>query len=102
MARSSKSRKTETSTPSARTPFPKLAQPALRALAGAGYDHLEQLDGIPEASLAGLHGIGPNALAKLREAMGAIGLSFAAPRSQTSGPGNGLLPGETTASGRRS
>ena len=35
----------------ATTPFPKVAKPALRALAGAGYDHLEQLANVPEDSL---------------------------------------------------
>jgi hypothetical protein len=63
-----------------KTPFPKLAQPALRALAGAGYDHLEQLANVPEASLLRLHGFGPNAIDKLRTALKAIGLSFARAR----------------------
>ena len=51
----------------AKTPFPKgLAQPALRALASAGYENLEQLSTATETSLLGLHGFGPNALTKLR------------------------------------
>ena len=59
--------------------FPKgLAQPALRALAGAGYSRLDQLAKITEAEIKTLHGIGPNALEKLRNAMAEKGLSFAA------------------------
>jgi hypothetical protein len=59
--------------------FPKgLAQPALRALAGAGYSRLDQLAKVTEADIKKLHGIGPNALEKLRKAMADKGLSFAA------------------------
>ena len=72
----------------AKTPFPRLAPPALRALAGAGYDHLEQLANVPEASLTCLHGIGPNALDKLRAALKEIGLSLAAARTTGSVPGD--------------
>ncbi len=54
-----------------------LAQPALRALAGAGIRRLEQLSQFSEAEIKGLHGIGPNALAKLHLALSAKGLSFA-------------------------
>lgn len=62
---------------SIRSPFPAgLAQPALRALAGAGYDHLEQLAGVPEDDIRNLHGIGPNALQKLRAALTSLGLTF--------------------------
>lgn len=57
--------------------FPKgLAQPALRALHGAGYTRLEQLAAVSEAEIKDLHGIGPNALKKLHEALTAKGLSF--------------------------
>lgn len=56
--------------------FPKLAQPALRALAGAGITHLEQLTGYGESEIRQLHGIGPSALKALREALNAKGLSF--------------------------
>jgi uncharacterized protein YdhG (YjbR/CyaY superfamily) len=69
-----------------RTPFPKLAQPALRALATAGYNHLEQLAGVQESALKKLHGIGPNALVALRAALSQIGLSFAASSSPNSAP----------------
>jgi hypothetical protein len=54
-----------------------LSNPARRALAGAGYIHLEQLSRVREAEIARLHGIGPNTLAKLREALAARGLAFA-------------------------
>lgn len=57
--------------------FPKLSQPAQRALAGAGYSRLEQLTHVTEADLKKLHGIGPNALQQLRAALEAQGLAFA-------------------------
>lgn len=56
--------------------FPKLAAPAQRALASAGYTHLDRLAEVAEADLAKLHGMGPNALTKIREALTAKGLSF--------------------------
>lgn len=62
-----------------KTPFPEgLAQPALRALAGAGYENLEQLARVPEDDVRNLHGIGPNAFKKLQSALSSLGLSFAA------------------------
>jgi hypothetical protein len=91
MARSKKVGDTSnrTSTTARKTAFPKaLAQPALRALAAAGYDHLEQLASVPEASLLCLHGFGPNVLVKLRDALAGIGLSFAASRTASSVPNN--------------
>ena len=57
--------------------FPKLAQPAQRALAGAGIQRLEQLTRFSEAEVRQWHGIGPNALEQLRSALAAKGLSFA-------------------------
>lgn len=60
--------------------FPKgVAQPALRALFGAGYTRLEQLTAIQEADLMKLHGMGPKALSLIRDALNARGLSFATP-----------------------
>ena len=59
-----------------KTPFPKLAAPAQHALAAAGFAYLEQLVGVSEAELAKLHGMGPNALAKLQAALEEIGVSF--------------------------
>ncbi len=55
----------------------ELANPARRALVGAGYKHLEQLTGVAEAEVKQLHGIGPKALDQLRRALVAKGLSFA-------------------------
>lgn len=61
-----------------KSPFPKgLAQPARRALAGAGYDHLEQLASVPEDDVRNLHGIGPNAVNNIREKLASLGLCFA-------------------------
>ncbi len=54
-----------------------LAQPSRRALAAAGYTCLEHLTKISEAALKKLHGIGPNALKQLRQALEEQGLSFA-------------------------
>ncbi len=57
--------------------LPKLASPARRALAGAGYTRLEQLAEVSEDEVKRLHGIGPNALDQLRRALKDKGLSFA-------------------------
>jgi predicted flap endonuclease-1-like 5' DNA nuclease len=54
-----------------------LSAPAQRALAGAGIRRLEQLTKISEAEVKRLHGIGPNAIRQLRQALDAKGLSFA-------------------------
>jgi hypothetical protein len=55
----------------------ELAQPARRALAAAGIQRLEQLTKLRETEVKQLHGTGPHALAQLRRALGAKGLSFA-------------------------
>lgn len=71
-----------TDAPSPNSDFPpKLGQPALRALHGAGYYTLAQLSAVRESDLARLHGVGPNALAKLRAALAAQGLAFADERA---------------------
>lgn len=58
--------------------FPtKLSQPALRALAGAGYTRLEQLTEVSEVELKRLHGMGPKGINMLRDALVARGLLFA-------------------------
>ena len=57
---------------------PGLSQPALRALSGAGVIRLEQLTRFSEGEIKRLHGIGPNALEKLRHALAAGGLAYAA------------------------
>ena len=54
----------------------KLARPAQRALATAGIQRLEQLTKFSEAEIKRLHGIGPNALGQLRQALTERGLSF--------------------------
>ncbi len=55
----------------------KLAAPAKRALAGAGYTSLEQLATVTEAELKRLHGMGPKAFGQLEDALAEQGLSFA-------------------------
>ena len=55
---------------------PALAQPAQRALAGAGIQRLEQLTKFTEEEIKQLHGIGPNALKQLHQALAGRGLSF--------------------------
>jgi hypothetical protein len=56
---------------------PELSRPAQRALANAGYRRLDQLTRVSQAEVEGLHGVGPKALAQLRRALVANGLSFA-------------------------
>ena len=53
-----------------------LAAPAQRALAAAGITRLEQLASFSEAELLKLHGMGPKALALLRQTLAAKGLSY--------------------------
>ena len=48
-----------------------LGKPALRALAGAGYTHLDQLADLDSAELGRLHGVGPKALRLLAKALAA-------------------------------
>lgn len=57
--------------------LPKLAAPAQRALAGAKIENLATLSRMTEADVAALHGMGPNAMKTLKEAMKAQKLSFA-------------------------
>ena len=57
-----------------------LAKPALRALTEAGYTRLDQLTNVREADLLGLHGMGPKAIAVLRNALAARGQTFAGQR----------------------
>ena len=56
--------------------FPKLAAPARRALSAAGYARLDQLAQVSEPDLKKLHGMGPTAIAALREALHERGLAF--------------------------
>ncbi len=61
----------------------KLAAPARRALAGAGISRLEQLTRLSESEISQLHGIGPNAMKQLREALHAKGLSFGGEKARS-------------------
>jgi predicted Fe-Mo cluster-binding NifX family protein len=56
--------------------LPVLAAPARRALTNAKIASLAQLAKKPEAEVAALHGMGPNAIGKLKSAMKAKGLAF--------------------------
>jgi len=54
-----------------------LAQPALRALRGAGCQRLEDVAALSEAQLKQLHGMGPRGIEILRQALAEKGLYFA-------------------------
>ena len=56
--------------------LPKTAAPAQRALQSAGIFTLKQLSKISKEELLQLHGMGPNAVGKLEEALKANGLLF--------------------------
>jgi hypothetical protein len=56
--------------------LPKIAAPAARALQAAGYTELHQLAGVHRSHLAGLHGMGPKALATIERALEEHGLSL--------------------------
>lgn len=62
-----------------------LSKPAQRALAGAGYTHLEQLAEVGERELLRLHGMGPKAIGRLRDALAEHGLAFAEDHRQDRG-----------------
>lgn len=53
-----------------------LSQPAVRALTGAGFYRLEQLNGVSEADILKLHGVGKKAIASLQRALEAEGFAF--------------------------
>jgi hypothetical protein len=55
----------------------KLGKPALRALADAGYTHLEQFNGVTTKDLLALHGVGKKAIDVLSAELSEKGLSFA-------------------------
>lgn len=55
-----------------------LSAPAQRALAGAGIATLQQLAKKSEVDVLALHGMGPASIPRLRDALAAAGLSFAA------------------------
>jgi len=60
------------------TNLPRMGAPALRALASVGVTRLEQLTAFTEKDIKKLHGMGPNGIKQLREALEQHGLSFAA------------------------
>ena len=53
-----------------------LAAPARRAVIGAGVWRLEQLAAFSEGELKKLHGIGPNAMRQLQQALESRGMGF--------------------------
>ncbi|MCR6642961.1 MAG: RNA polymerase alpha subunit C-terminal domain-containing protein [Sporocytophaga sp.] len=53
-----------------------ISAPARRALEGKGINTLQLLSQYSEKELLKLHGIGPTAIPKLREALKSAGLSF--------------------------
>lgn len=57
--------------------LPKLAKPALRALAGVGISRLEQFTEVSEAEVMQLHGMGPKAMESIRQALKEKGITFA-------------------------
>lgn len=59
-----------------RMDLPKIAAPAMRALASVRVEKVEDLARFTEKEIADLHGMGPNALGKLKEAMKAAGVEF--------------------------
>ncbi len=59
------------------TPLPRaIGAPATRALREAGLTSLEALHTVTESELAALHGVGPIAIARLREALDDAGLDY--------------------------
>jgi hypothetical protein len=54
-----------------------LSAPACRALAGAGLTTLKKLSRRTEQQVLELHGMGPNAMGKLRASLKKAGLTFA-------------------------
>jgi len=61
-----------------KTPIPKLSAPANRALANEGIACLEDLAKYSEKQIAALHGMGPNAMGRLKTAMAEANVSFTA------------------------
>lgn len=58
------------------TSWPRIGAPATRALRAQGFGTLEELDGVSEAWLRALHGVGPIAVDRLREALTRAGLTM--------------------------
>ena len=66
------------SSPAHTSDIPKIGAPAQRALAAAGVKQLKDLAKFSEQEVRQWHGIGPNALDRLRKALEEKGLSFRA------------------------
>jgi hypothetical protein len=58
----------------------KLGKPAERALISAGYTSLLRISKATEKEISQLHGVGPTAIIKIKEAMRLQGLSFSGER----------------------
>lgn len=58
------------------TPLPRIGAPATRALRSAGITSLERVAERREVELAALHGVGPFAIERLRDALAKAGLAF--------------------------
>ncbi|MGY1690270.1 DNA-binding protein [Geodermatophilus sp. SYSU D01105] len=59
-------------------PLPRsIGSPATRALTVIGVTDLRDLTGWTEGELLALHGVGPKAVSRLRDALAEHGLSFA-------------------------
>ena len=56
--------------------LPKIAKPAMRALAASGITRLEQVARLGRAELEALHGVGPKAIEVLEDALAARGRSL--------------------------
>ena len=56
---------------------PRLSAPAERALAAAGIKTLADFANFTEAEIMLLHGMGPNAMGKVKAALAENGLAFA-------------------------
>lgn len=56
--------------------LPKLAKPALRALQNNGIERLDQLSKVSRDDAASWHGMGPNALRTLDNALEQAGLNW--------------------------
>jgi hypothetical protein len=65
---------------------PGLAKPARRALAAAGITRLQHFSKFTEGEIAALHGMGPNALDKIRRALREAALGFAGPKGKLKRP----------------
>ncbi|MFB9677511.1 helix-hairpin-helix domain-containing protein [Streptosporangium vulgare] len=59
-----------------------IGRPARRALAAAGRTTLAQVAAMSERELLRLHGMGPKAVGRLREALAERGLAFAEHRAE--------------------